>query len=118
MKNQPYILLFLAVTWLFSACSNSVAGKLVDARDYCTTKATGGDHEFAVFSAMKANLPAAILTADNKLIYLSVPSQKLALYATDPVKVKGKNLKQQHLIKPEKLWVKTNEGWKKIPLSN
>lgn len=112
MKNIKKIL-FLALTSCFCACS-SIQGTLIDARDYHLTSGVGGDHTFAAFSALRGNLPAGLLTKNKKVYYLTLPSDKLAPYATDIIRVEGKRNLSKNLLLPKKVYVKKNRTWLQI----
>lgn len=111
MMNKILFILITSLLFLWMSCAQALKGTLTDARDYCTTQAVDGDHEFVSFSAMKANLPAGILTDDGKFVYLAIESERLARWATKTIKVEGEKELNGRLVRPEKIWVKTEKGW-------
>jgi predicted small secreted protein len=115
MKIQ-IIAAFLFAACLLSSCGNAVKGILTDARDYHSTNAKGGDHGYASFNAMRANLPAILIDKKNTVYYLCVASDKLARYATSEIKVEGDRDKSSNMILPKKIWVKEGRKWLEMPI--
>src|ERR1700678_2461382 len=55
-----------------------VEGTLVEARCYLNTGAIAGNHTFCAFWSARANLPLAVLTPRQELIFLTSSPGKLA----------------------------------------
>lgn len=116
MKTNT-ILIFLLSVAIYTSCTSSVSGKLVDARDYFNLGAEGEyDHQFAVFSALKGNLPSGIITQNDEFYYLAIPSTELSQYSTKTLKVRGEKNKTGKIILPKRIWVMTEDGWQEIEM--
>lgn len=103
---------------IISSCSPEIKGDLTEARDYFHTGGRGGKHEFASFCALKAGLPAGILTKKGKFFYLSIPTSSFAYLVNEPVKVEGKLDKKSRTVVPRRLWYFSDGAWIELVLES
>lgn len=105
---------FIALAFFVMACSENITGKLINPRDYLNTQ--GMSNEFSTQMAFRGNLPAAILTRQNKVYYLAAPSSQFEKWVNLPLMIKGEVLKNPQLLYPEELWVRQGNKWVKTSM--
>jgi hypothetical protein len=100
----------------FAGGPEEVRGRLIEARCFYNTGATGDDHTFCAFMSAKANLPLGVLTADNELILLTTAPEPLAEHVTRIVAIRGTVTGNRQLLRPESLRVRDAGQWNDIAL--
>jgi hypothetical protein len=92
-----------------------IEGTLTDARGYFNAGVKGPRYRYNQYLAMRADLPVGLLTDGGEFYYLAIEPRRLAKHAAKAVRVEGKALPGGRLVRPSKIWVKSDSGWEAIP---
>jgi hypothetical protein len=91
-----------------------MVGTLSEARVHFLTTVTKRKNDLAAYMGLRANMPAVLVTEDDDLYYIAAPPEELAALVGKTVKITGKLQPDSGLLKPSRLWVKTDGGWSEV----